>query len=419
MERLIITSKTLRTKAIKALIRKVFAPDRIERIQKPKWRRAMYAWERALQRLLPLGGTSEGNQIQLFNEGDTLLMAMKETIDKAKLCVFLEFYTFEPDNVGTYIRDALTHAAQRGCQVILLYDHLGSPRLNTKFLAPLIKAGGKAYAYNPIWPWRRKGPLLYRDHRKLLIVDNQIAFCGGMNISKDYAGKTLGNSRFQDAAVCIQGPAVNDLSSLFATSVEETTGISPPIPAPMPPFESGVFIQVLASNNHRNLRAIQKGLRLTLARAVTTCHLTTPYFLPLGRLKKSILQASMRGVDVRILTAGLSDVPIMRLASQHVYGHFLKAGIQIYEMHNKTLHAKTAVIDGIYSTIGSFNLDIWSIRRNLEVTVNILDSATGYALEQQFKNDIADSYPILMEQWNNRSIFQRVIQWCAYQLMKI
>jgi cardiolipin synthase len=124
------------------------------------------------------------------------------------------------------------------------------------------------------------------------------------------------------------------------------------------------LVQVLRSNTRKNLTHIQKSMEESTNRAVSYCYFTTPYFLPYGSLKKAITNAAKRGVDVRILTAGLSDVPLMRLASHHVYQSFLKHGVRIYEMHQKTLHAKIATIDGIYSSIGSYNLDHWSARRN-------------------------------------------------------
>ena len=141
--------------------------------------------------------------------------------------------------------------------------------------------------------------------------------------------------------------------------------------------------------------------------------------MPYDKLRKAILKAVHRGVDVRILTAGLSDVPLMRLASQCVYGQFLTAGIRVYEMFEKNLHAKTATIDGIYGTVGSYNLDHWSARRNLEVNVSIFDEKVAGDLEKQFYEDLKFCREVTMVDWRKRSLWQRIIHWIAYQIMRL
>lgn len=381
-------------------------------------RRMTANWKHAFERLLSLGGASSGNHFKLWTDGDDAFFAMLQAIASAKRSVWLETYIFESDAVGSKIRDALTDAAAKGVQVRLIYDHFGSSRLNKGFWHPLLAHGGKVHAFNPIWPWRRHGPLLFRDHRKILIVDEKTAFCGGLNISADYAGQRLGTGRFRDTLIEVNGPAVHDLAKLFLDTLHETSGEEIEI-QPQLVDDEGAFAQVLASNTRRNLYAIQRSMEVTLKQATQYCYITSPYFLPFSKLKKAMIKASGRGVDVRVLTAGLSDVPLMRMASQHVYGQFLKAGIRIYEMYQGTLHAKTATIDGVYGTVGSYNLDHWSARRNLEVNVSAWDPASAEELKAHFEKDLQSCHEVSLASWEKRSRFSRLIQWIAYQIMRL
>jgi cardiolipin synthase len=398
---------------------RIFSQTTLQKIHGTFLRRVLFNWERAFSRLFSLGGTSFGNRVQVFVDGDESFIAKKEAIASAQYRVWLETYIFEPDAIGIAIRDEMTRAAERGCDVIVIYDYLGSSRVGSAFFEPLVKAGGKVFAFNPIWPWRKRGPLLFRDHRKILIADDRVAFCGGMNIGADYAGPKYGRARFRDTVFSLEGPCIEDLAALFVSSLRETSGEDRSLKQVSAQSEAGVLTQVLGSNSRRNLMAIQRSMEMTLRRATSYCYFTTPYFLPFDRLRKAMLDAAQRGVDVRVLTAGLSDVPLMRMASQHAYGQFLEAGIRIYEMFGMTLHAKTATIDGIYGTVGSYNLDHWSASRNLEVNVSAWDPDIAQELERNFRNDLLNSKEVVFSQWEARGLWTRFKHWFAYQIMRL
>ena len=384
----------------------------LERVEDPKWRRRLYSFQHVFDRLLPLGGMSEGNRVEVFTENDQVLEQMISAIEQAKKRVWLETYIYEPDSVGLKFREALINAAKRGCEVIFMFDHFGSSHLNRSFLEPLRRLGAEIFDFNPIWPWRRKGPLLFRDHRKILVVDD-LSFCGSMNITLN-PGKG-----FRDTVMKVQGPATHDLAKLFLNTLAETTGKNREEKSLVSGYQGGVTVQVLASNQRRKLYSIQSSMDLTLKRAKHNCYFTTPYFLPYDKLRKTIIEAAERGVDVRILTAGLSDIPLMRLASQHVYEQFLKAGVRIYEMLNQTLHAKTATIDGVYAWVGSYNLDHWSARRNLEVNTSVIDRNLTRELESHFESDLKNCREISLPVWKKRSWFRRIINFLAYQIMRL
>ncbi len=390
-------------------VREAFAPR--PGAGRAAWRRMGLRWKRILGRLRPLGGMSRGNAVRLFRDGDLLFEALWDAIAGAERRVLLATYIFEPDRVGLRTLSLLAAAAGRGVAVRLRFDSVGSPRLAAAHLEDLRRLGAEVEEYNPLFTWRsRLSRRFVRDHRKVCVVDGRTAFCGGMNVSEDYAGERFGNLRFLDAHLSIEGPAALDLEALFAPARRR--------PAP-PAGAEGVFVQVLESNRRRKRRAIQRALRYTISRSAARVWLTSPYFLPAPPLQKAILRAARRGVDVRLLTAGESDVPLARVIGRHTYGRYLRAGVRIFELRGRTLHAKLAVIDGAYGSVGSFNLDILSDRYNHEVNVTVLDRALARELEQAFESDMRDAEEVTAAAWGRRGIAGRCAGWLGYQLARI
>jgi cardiolipin synthase len=382
--------------------------------------RFVRAWRTTLERLRPLGGSSDGNQITLFFDGDSAYDAMLAAIRSATRRVWLETYIFEPDKAGAAFLEELLAARRRNVEVIVIFDVVGSPRLTDVVLAPLRDAGAVLVKFNPPWALKRALPMLMRDHRKILVVDDGVGFCGGMNISADYAGPKHGNSFFRDTHALVEGPAAADLAAIFRASYQTATGKRlADGGAPCAPLAEGVFAQVLGSDVRRRKRHIQRALYHTIGRCVGRCFLTSPYFVPPPRLLSALVRAARRGVDVRILTAGLSDVPIVAVAARHLYGRLLRGGVKVYEMVDRTLHAKTASIDGIYAAVGSFNLDRWSFQRNLEVNLTVVDAGLALKLEEQFGEDLKLAREVKLEEHAARGVVDRVLGWFAYQLMRV
>lgn len=382
--------------------------------------RVSRAWRRTVDRLLPLGGSSEGNQITVLSDGDSAYQAMLAAIKSAQRRVWLETYIFAPDAVGHLFLAALLEARNRGVEVIVVYDAVGSTGMHTDdHWSPLVEAGARVVAFNPPFQFGRRLPLLYRDHRKILIVDESVGFTGGMNISVDYAGPRLGTSLFRDTQVLVEGPAVHDLASIFAGSYFTETGERLELFARTAPLSEGVFCQVLGSDVRRRKRHIQRALFHTIGRCVRTCYLTSPYFVPPPRLLAALERAAARGVDVRVLTAGFSDVPIVAIAGRHLYERLLRRGVKVYEMTGRTLHAKTATIDGLYTVIGSFNLDRWSFARNLEVNLSMIAPGVAHQLEAQFHADVSIAQEVKLDAHMRMGPVDRWFRWLAYQLMRI
>lgn len=410
------------------------SPEALEelltRLPAPSRPRLFKAWRKTVARLFPLGGSSRHNSIELFHSGDDAFRTILDAIAGAKKRVWMETYIFAPDALGTRVRDALVQAADRGVEVILLFDQWGSSDVHDTFFDPLKKAGGEVVVFNPIafakpirlWMRLRnrdRAPVHFRDHRKIVIVDDDTGFAGGMNISEDYAGPELGNCRFRDTHARLTGPSVTDLARVFLDSLREATGKLRPNPV-RPQGQAGPsFVQVLGSNVRRRRRHIQRSVRQTVRRSVEHCYVTSPYFVPPRRLIRALLAAAKRGVDVRVMTAGLSDVPLARIASSYLYPRLIRGGVRIYELQKQTLHAKTTTIDGVYATVGSFNLDFWSHRRLLEVNVAFLDIDLAENLKVQFQKDLDGAHEIMLDDLDRRSLLTRVIAWLAYRTMRL
>lgn len=342
---------------------------------------------------------------------------MLHAIAQAQGRVWLESYIFEPDALGTRMLEALRAASLRGAEVRLLLDAFGSTPFGERHAAHLIEAGARVAFFNPLWAWQRRHPLHTRDHRKILVTETT-AFTGGMNVSQDYAGPRLGNHRFRDTHAELTGPCVADLGALFLRSWRDATGerISPP-QAP-PPHADGVLVQVLGSHARRR-REIQRALRAAVRRATQRCYLTSPYFMPPAFLQRALKSAARRGVDVRVLVAGESDVPLARHAAHHVVSGLLRAGVRVFEYFGRTLHAKTAVIDGAYAQVGSFNLDSWSHERNLEVSVALIDPLRVAEIEAHFHHDLSSSRELLLSSLQSRGPGRRLLDAAAAFVMRL
>lgn len=350
----------------------------------------------------------------------------------------------------------LEEAAKRGCDVRLLYDSVGSWQIEERHVAALRAAGGVARAFHPLqrdWAWRWSF-YLYRNHRKTLCVDDDLAYCGGMNVGGQYCSPAIGGtSYFSDVHVKIVGPASADMREVFLDSMHEAnkhiwqaSDHSAPVTwkrklvqiktrwlnpnkeseskkKSRPPIDEVVgrnsLVQVLVSNVRREKMHIQRALPLAIRNSRIRCFIASPYFLPPKRVRDALIDAAMRGVDVRIVTAGRTDVTLAKYAGRHLYSLFLKYGVKVYEMKQSALHAKVCLLDDVYTTIGSFNMDVLSHTRNLEVSMHVLDPHLGVAARTQLEFYMQGSKQVTNEDLQRRTWWQKVMHWCAYQVARL
>ncbi|ARA93856.1 hypothetical protein AWN76_012270 [Rhodothermaceae bacterium RA] len=367
-----------------------------------------------------VGGTSAGNRLTLITDGNEAFRLAYEAIRQARTRVWLESYIVEPDEVGRPAIAALAEAARRGCDVVLLFDRWGSPRLGRRHAAPILEAGGRVATFNPVLPWQKLGrkvaSILHRDHRKILIADD-VGFCGGRNISVDYGG--AGPARFFDETVRLEGPCVRDLAHVFADSFYDATGASLALPPPPPPFPDGVPVAVLGLNARQQELDLKRAIHRLLQHTRRSCYVMTPYFIPPRWFMNALCELARRGTDVRVLTAGHSDVPAARTAGRHLYGRLLRAGVRIFEHRHPILHAKHLTLDDTVGIAGSYNVDRYGEKHNLEVGVIALDPAFTAQLNRTFFERLHHAEEITRSAWQRRTLAARAAQWSLFQLSRI
>ena len=364
----------------------------------------------------------KGNRVALLADGEATYAAMFQAIESAKYHINLESFIFEDDEAGRKFADRLLQKRAEGVKVHLMYDAVGSMNTPEAFFQRLRSAGIEVVCFNPLNPLEHRDEwgLTHRDHRKILIVDGRLAIMGGVNISKVYSssprrrqqnGKTP--IHWRDTDIRIEGPAVGELQKLFIDSWLRQKGpaIYGPEYFPLYKEQGNALVQVVGSTPGEDNRIPFVVYVSALSFAEHSIHLTNSYFIPDAQIEKGLTDAVKRGVDVKVIVPGVSDSKLALYAQRSHYTGLLKAGVQIFEHSNSFLHAKTAVLDGIWSTVGSTNLDYLSLMSNDEVNAVILDRAFAVQMEQMFARDLADSKPIVLKEWKERPLFPRMGEW--------
>ncbi|MEO6601186.1 MAG: phospholipase D-like domain-containing protein [Polyangiaceae bacterium] len=368
----------------------------------------------------------DGNEVRLLRNGEQAYPQMLSAIAAAREQVLLEMYWFASDSVGRKFAAALVAAAQRGVEVSVIYDAIGSVGASEDMFAELRRAGARVIEFNPIAPWKRRfrlSKLTRRDHRKILVTDGVSGFTGGINIADFWLPLEEGGAAWRDDMLRIDGPAVADLSDCFALSWKRLRG--PPLrvvgfaAAPPPARVASMqAVRVLGQQFLRTQREISRAYLHYVHRANLRVFIANSYFVPDRRILRALSRAARRGVDVRIIVPGQSDVDIVRHASRAVWGRLLRAGVRIFEWDESVLHAKSAVIDGRWSTTGTFNFDYLSLRMNLEVNVSVLDERFAGRLQASFLEDFELCREVRLVDFRFRPLGQRLLELIAYRLRK-
>jgi cardiolipin synthase len=359
------------------------------------------------------------NDVELLLDGPETHGAMLDAIASARRHVHFETYIFADDEVGTRFAEALAAKAREGVAVRVIYDAIGSRDSEAEFFARMEQAGVEVLGFNPPDPTEDRGTfdIDTRDHRKLLIVDGRVAFTGGINVDRNYArpsqatGGGTQPAGWRDTHIRVSGPAAQGFERLFVRLWEELDGPleEPPYEPPAGALNEGdTRVRVLAGvGGNEDVSPIWVAYQAAAEVAAERIWITQSYFAPDDVLTESIRDAAARGVDVRILVAGFSDSELLLNASRSYYSGLLQAGVQIFESQENILHAKTMVVDGYWSTVGSSNLDYLSFLHNHEANAVILDAGFAEQLEDVFLADLQNAVQIELERWRQRSLWQR------------
>lgn len=345
--------------------------------------------------------------------GQSLLEAKLRAIDAARSSVCMETFTFRDSDIGHRFRSSLAAAARRGVHVWLIVDAVGSFGLGRDYFDALVATGGAMRWFNEL----RLASFSFRDHRKLLVVDDTQAFVGGCNIAPEYGGDgiTVG---WRDGGVSVRGPVAAVLAAEFDRQWERASGQHWTFPhggmRRRVPVGEGHEVEALFIKPGFGRNPLRDALWQDLASAKDVA-ITTAYFLPPQRLRHRLAQAVARGARVRVLLAGKSDVRLMQLASRSLYRRLVQQGIELWEYQPQVLHAKSIVVDDIVF-VGSSNLDPRSLRINFEIMLRIHDAALAATARQQFEADLAQrAIPITRDALQHgRSWWERLKQRLAY-----
>lgn len=367
-----------------------------------------------------------GNRLRLLQGGAEFFPALIAAIDGARTEVHLETYIFNPDASAAAVRDALVRAAQRGVAVRLLIDGVGARELPADWLDALHAAGVRALTYRPLVSgWRSNPHTLRRLHRKLAVVDARIAFIGGMNLIDDFAPVRFDAPRL-DFSVAVEGPLLAAIHQsachlwrlVALTQLQASENRCPQL-RPSWPTDGHVRAAFVVRDNFAHRRDIERVYLAALALARDEIIIANAYFLPGRRFRKLLKKAAARGVRVHLLVQGYTDHPFFLAASRALYRDLLAAGVAIHEYQASELHAKVAVVDGHWATVGSSNIDPFSLLLAREANIVVDDAGFAGELRQRLHQAIAQSAALDPAGWGRRPWPRRVLSWLAYESVRL
>lgn len=358
-----------------------------------------------------------GNHVDFYHDGPPAFDAMLEAIRAAKHHIHLEFFIFHADEIGRLFIQELAAKARAGVQVRLLYDAMGSHRLPRRALKPLHQAGGKSSEFLPLNLFRRRFQVNMRNHRKILVVDGQVGFTGGLNIGDEYLGRCVRFGYWRDTHMRIRGPAVEDLQRIFCEdwdfAAEERLSDVAGATARYFPGGHGSgphTVQIIDSGPDRDLKGIREIYFAAILNAQKRVWIASPYFVPDAGLLDALRLAGYRGIDVRFLGQFYPDKWIPQFAARYHWDRVLPAGVKIYQYTKGMMHAKVVLVDDQWASVGTANLDNRSLHLNFEVNCLIPNPEAVANLEGVFLRDLAQSIRLDPAAYGKRPFAGRLME---------
>jgi cardiolipin synthase len=353
-----------------------------------------------------------GNAIALYHDTADAYAAILSAVEAARHHVHLEFFIFRSDDSGQRLLELLTRKAKEGVQVRLLYDAMGSVHLRQRALTPLREAGGRVYAFLPINPLRSRVQINLRNHRKIAVVDGQVAFTGGMNIGDDYLGRGPRFNWWRDTFLRVEGPAVADLQRIFCEdwdfAVRETLDDSSYYP--LMPAAGDDVAQIAASGPDQEVNTLREIYFMACLAARQRLWLASPYTIPDMAFADALRLAHGRGVDVRVLTIARPDHITSFYAGKSYWSDLLAMGVKVYLYEKGMMHSKLVLVDGTWASVGSANLDNRSLRLNFEAGCLLYSPSRVAELEAAYLRDLDDSKQLDPAEYEQRSPLARAAE---------
>lgn len=367
------------------------------------------------------------NKVEVLINGEEKFPRVKRALLSARHHIHIEYYIYEPDHIGWEIAEILMQKAGEGVEVRLMFDDFGSRKVRRKLMREIRKAGVEAYPFFKIRILPLANRINYRNHRKIIVVDGKEAFVGGINISDKYINheQDLEKLYWRDTHLYMRGPAVRYLQYLFMSDWNFCAADTlQPAPDYFPKTEnlkteSDVMMQIAASGPDSDSPTILYSVLQAIMLAKKQILVTTPYFIPEQSLKDLLIIAGKSGVDVRLLVPEKGDSRLVNAAARSYYEELMAAGVRIYLYHRGFLHAKTMVVDGELSMIGTANMDIRSFDLNFEVNAVIYNEKVASEMQQLFFEDLEDATEIRPAEWRNRSKWVNLLERIARLLSPV
>jgi cardiolipin synthase len=359
-----------------------------------------------------------GNSAEFLLNGEQIFPAILDAIRSAKKTISYAQYFYEDGPVARDVAEALAERCRQGVGTNVLLDAFGTLSMPREYADLLTRSGCHVAYFRPLsqYIFRRYNN---RNHRRILVIDGRVAFTGGSGVSRKWMGNGRVAHHWRDTDIRVEGPVVEYLQAAFAENWLETTGVvlggEAYFPRPIEP-RGEVYAQVVRSSPAAGSFAMYTTFLLAVSAARESIDITNPYFVLDRAMQQALVEAARRGVRIRVLVPGAIDHNIVRQASRRQYGDLLKAGIQIYEYFPALLHSKTMVIDGVWATIGSTNLDNRSFALNDELNLILYNRPVAQRLQRIFGDDLAHARAVTYAQWRDRGITAKILEVMALPL---
>ncbi len=357
---------------------------------------------------------STDNRVSILKDGEQTFTRIFQALERAQKTIHIQYYIFEEGELAERLFRLLAQKEAQGVEVRLIYDSIGSYSLSKSYLKRLALVGIEAYAFLPFRFGKFLVSLNYRNHRKIIVVDGQAAFTGGINVSDKYikGDKRLG--MWHDMNMMVEGSAARHLDTVFLNDWEMVSGLSVDLPEKQPPPAKGKTpVQILATSPDDNFPLMEQLYFSLINGARHHIYITNPYLIPSQAIQTALQTAAMSGVDVRVLVSAKADSKLVNWCVQSYFQRFLKAGIRIFRYPEGFLHSKIITVDDKISTIGTANVDDRSFQHNYEVNAVIYDEATAKALREDFLEDSRKSLEVDPDLFERRPWTYRLAEGAA------
>lgn len=407
-------------KMLDELKRELVRQSRSIKIEKDKYSGTILEEPRLFALLYSIPGSpiTQHNEVTVLKNAASTYTSMMEEIEKAEDHIHFEFYTIRHDEIGKQFQRLLIRKALQGVKVRVIFDGIGSYKLSGFYVNELKKAGVEVYCFLPVLFAFFDKRMNYRNHRKILIVDGKIGFLGGMNIGDEYLGGNPKLGFWRDTHLKLEGDSVYYLQQTFLTdwSFVSNQKLSDSKYFPEHQCPGTKAVQVIPSGPDGEWDFILESIFGGITTAKKRIYITSPYFIPNEAILMGLKTAAMSGVDVKIIIPGVNDSRIVQYANLSYVQELLDSGVEMYQYQRGFIHAKIIIVDTLFASVGSANMDVRSFYNNFEINALLFDKVTIERLHKDFINDLKDSIQIIPSQFEKRPRFQKVKEAMAHMI---